>query len=54
MQVAHGDAPDPLTDDELTQKAMDCFALAQLDIDAHAWSRRVLNMTDLALVEVLI
>ena len=54
VQVAHGDAPDPLTDDELTQKARDCFALAQLDMDAGAWSHRVLNMTDLALGEVLI
>ena len=53
VQVAHGDAPDPLTDDELTQKACDCFALAHLDMDAGAWSGRVLNMSDLALGEVL-
>ena len=28
VEVAHGDAPDPMTDDELAAKARDCFAVA--------------------------
>jgi 2-methylcitrate dehydratase PrpD len=46
VSVARGDAGDPLSDDELLEKAVDCFAFGQFGGDAHAFGARVLGMTD--------
>ena len=44
VTVARGDAGDPLSDDELLDKAADCFAFGQFSGDARAFGKRVLGM----------
>jgi len=46
VAVAHGDAGDPLTDAELIDKAVDCFALAGWPGDARTFAGAVLDMAD--------
>ncbi len=42
VQVAHGDAPDPLTDEELRRKAADCLAFAGAEHDGASVVERLL------------
>jgi len=44
VSLAHGDAADPLTDEELIEKAVDCFAWAGWSGDSKAFAHKVLNM----------
>lgn len=46
VTVAHGDAGDPLTDSELTEKAIDCFAWAGWPGDATGFAGKALDMAD--------
>jgi hypothetical protein len=43
VEVAHGDAADPLTDDELEAKARDCFQMARRGTRVDAVVASVLN-----------
>jgi 2-methylcitrate dehydratase PrpD len=53
VTTARGDAGDPLSDEELSAKAQDCFALAGHAADARAFARRVLDMDDITVESVL-
>ena len=44
VSVVRGDAGDPLSDAELTNKVIDCFAFGQFKGKAQAFAQRVLNM----------
>ena len=44
VSVARGDAGAPLSDAELTNKVIDCFAFGQFKGKAQAFAQRVLNM----------
>jgi 2-methylcitrate dehydratase PrpD len=46
VSVARGDAGDPLTDADLTEKALDCFAFGGSTGDVRAFAARVLGMAD--------
>jgi 2-methylcitrate dehydratase PrpD len=53
VAVAHGDAPDPLTDRELVDKAVDCFAWAGWPGDASAFAASVLALGERPLAEAI-
>jgi len=53
VSIAHGDASDPLTDEELILKAEDCFAYGGYDIDARSFAKRIFDMADRPLETLL-
>ena len=53
VSVARGDAGDPLSDAELLDKSIDCFAFGQFKGDARGFGQRVLAMDDARVDEVI-
>lgn len=53
VTTSRGDAQDPLTDDELVAKAVDCFSYGECEWSAEWFASRVLNATALRLDDVL-
>ncbi len=53
VKVAHGDAGDPLSDREVIEKAVDCFAWVGRTGDVSIFAERVLNMGGIAVSELI-
>jgi hypothetical protein len=50
--IAHGDAGDPLSDEELIRKVEDCFVFGRYEMNARDFANKVFTLSDRPLATV--